>query len=572
MTSQVYYRKWRPQTFNELVGQDHVATTLRQAVKESRAAHAYLFCGPRGTGKTTSARVLAKALNCLDPQDGDPCNVCSPCMTINEGRFMDLIEMDAASNRGIDEIRNIRERVNLSPSQGRYKVYIIDEAHMLTDYAANAFLKTLEEPPGHVIFVLCTTEPHKVLPTIISRCQRFDFRRLTSEVMVSRLITICQEEGIEAEQEVLHAIARSSGGSLRDAENLLEQLVTSGTDSRVSMENVRELLGLGDLEVAKELIAYLLAGNTAASLGAINRAAWEGIDLRQLLRQSVELLRGVLVLQWVGGTEAAGLEFSQDMLETLSTLATKIPKERVIRVLKLFGNVSMKHDAPSPLPLELVVVEACVEEKVSQPSAAIPKSSTEETPSPSTPVIPSSNRQDTPPIPAEVVTHNVEPENIPSTPPPSDSQPEIPSPLVMSSSKAQEEPTSLGSSQSATADGEITLEQWTALLRALSRYRGRRFNVGALLRDCKSRYLDGETLVMAFSHRSHLERMQEELEDPQSLMKINEAMAQSLGSPYTLSLILDGNATSTSPSSPTDSPLVRAALGMGGRVLEEREL
>ena len=195
MTSQVYYRKWRPGSFTQLVGQEHVITTLRQATKLDRVAHSYLFCGPRGSGKTTTARIVAKAVNCLDLQDGDPCNACTICVTINDGRFMDIIELDAASNRGIDEIRDIREKVNFAPVQGRRKVYIIDEAHMLTDAASNAFLKTLEEPPGHVIFILCTTEAHKILGTIVSRCQRFDFRRIPSELIYQRLAEIAHAEG-----------------------------------------------------------------------------------------------------------------------------------------------------------------------------------------------------------------------------------------------------------------------------------------------------------------------------------------------------------------------------------------
>ena len=180
MTTQVYYRKWRPLSFRQVVGQDHVTTTLRQSTMQNRVSHSYLFCGPRGSGKTTTARILAKAVNCLDLQDGDPCNACAICQSINEGRFMDIIELDAASNRGIDHMRDIREKVNFSPVQGSRKIYIIDEAHMLTTEASNAFLKTLEEPPGHVIFILCTTEAHKILPTIVSRCQRYDFRRIPS--------------------------------------------------------------------------------------------------------------------------------------------------------------------------------------------------------------------------------------------------------------------------------------------------------------------------------------------------------------------------------------------------------
>ena len=227
MTTQVYYRKWRPVSFSQLVGQEHVATTLRQSTKQGRVSHSYLFCGPRGSGKTSTARILAKAVNCLDLQDGDTCNACAICETINGGRFMDIIELDAASNRGIDEIRDIREKVNFAPVQGNRKVYIIDEAHMLTDAASNAFLKTLEEPPSHVIFILCTTEVHKILPTIVSRCQRFDFRRIPSNLINARLEEITRAECVAVEPDALRLVARYAAGSLRDAENLLEQLAVS---------------------------------------------------------------------------------------------------------------------------------------------------------------------------------------------------------------------------------------------------------------------------------------------------------------------------------------------------------
>ena len=203
MSYQVIARKYRPQRFCDVVGQDHVSQTLANAIRGERIAHAYLFCGPRGSGKTTTARIIAKAVNCLEPLDGDACNACTICLSINGGQFMDIIELDAASNRGIDEIRDIREKVNFAPSQGQRKVYIIDEAHMLTDAASNAFLKTLEEPPPHVIFVLCTTESHKILPTIISRCQRFDFRRIASDLVYGRLADITEAEGVNVDPEAV---------------------------------------------------------------------------------------------------------------------------------------------------------------------------------------------------------------------------------------------------------------------------------------------------------------------------------------------------------------------------------
>jgi DNA polymerase-3 subunit gamma/tau len=245
MASQVYYRKWRPRTLGEVVGQEQVTRTLLNALKTGRISHAYLFCGPRGTGKTSMGRALAKAVNCLTTGGkGEPCNTCEMCQAINEGRALDFIEIDAASNTGVDDVRALRERVATSPAQARFKVYLIDEFHMLSTAASNALLKTLEEPPPHVIFILATTEVHKILPTIMSRCQRFDFRRLAMADVVKKLSSICETEKITVEPEALKLIARSAAGSLRDAENLLEQLNTYyGAD--ISFRQVQEVLLAG---------------------------------------------------------------------------------------------------------------------------------------------------------------------------------------------------------------------------------------------------------------------------------------------------------------------------------------
>ena len=296
MTSQVFYRKWRPQVLAEVVGQEQVTQTLLNALANERISHAYLFCGPRGTGKTSTGRILAKAVNCLTNGKGEPCNSCPMCQAITEGRALDVIEVDAASNRGIDEIRDLREKVNYAPNQARYKVYIIDEVHMLTKEASNALLKTLEEPPPHVIFVLATTEAHKILPTILSRCQRFDFRRISQADVVAKLSHICQSEGIHIEPEALRLIARAATGSLRDAENLLQQLTTYyGAD--IELQQVQTILGISGDWRAKELVRHIVNNDISAGIATINSVNSDGLDLRQFNRELVEYLRALLLIK-----------------------------------------------------------------------------------------------------------------------------------------------------------------------------------------------------------------------------------------------------------------------------------
>ncbi|MCH8110271.1 MAG: DNA polymerase III subunit gamma/tau, partial [Chloroflexi bacterium] len=355
--SEVFYRKWRPKTLGQLVGQEMVSQTLRKAVALDRVAHAYLFCGPRGTGKTSTARILAKAVNCLSPVDGEPDNTCSICRSINEGHALDLIEIDAASNRGIDDIRNLSDKIHFMPNEARYKVYIIDEVHMLTKEAFNALLKTLEEPPSHAIFILATTEAHNVPLTVISRCQRFDFRRIPMEAMMGKLAELCREEGIEIAEEALRLIARAATGSLRDAENLLEQAVVS-YDSPISEEQVRDLLEMGGDEIALELVGHIVNKSVRDGLIAINQVVGQGNDLRQLHRGVMDYLRGVLLLKSIPGPS---LGYPEETTTRLKSLADAASMEHLVRALKNFAKADLRRDSSSPLPLELALVESCAD-------------------------------------------------------------------------------------------------------------------------------------------------------------------------------------------------------------------
>ncbi len=355
------YRKFRPQTFDpdDLVGQEAIVQTLRNAVRRDRVAHAYLFCGPRGTGKTTTARLLAKAVNCLDENPGNrPCNHCDACIAITNGSAIDVVEIDAASNRGIDDIRELRDRVRFVPTSLRTKVYIIDEAHQITGAAANAFLKTLEEPPAHTRFILATTDPEQLLPTIVSRCQRFDFRRIPTAVAVDHLRNIAKTEAIVVEDEALHLIAEQSGGSLRDALGLLDQLSIFGDQSNpsertVRAEDVRALLGIARSDVVEQLVEAIAAKDTALALTLLNDAVDRGEDARQINRQLIEMFRQVLMLQ------VTGAKASTEDLQKTSRLFTA---QEAVAMARHFSAIDFRGRAlPVPhLPLEIALAQVCL--------------------------------------------------------------------------------------------------------------------------------------------------------------------------------------------------------------------
>ena len=361
--AQALYRKWRSQTFDEVVGQEHVTTTLLNALREGRVAHAYLFAGPRGTGKTSTARILAKALNCTDEKN-QPCNRCSHCTAINEGRMLDLIEIDAASNNSVDDVRELREKVGFQPSESRYKVYIIDEVHMLSASAFNALLKTLEEPPPYARFVLATTEPHRIPATVLSRCQRFDFRRIPVAEIAVHLKHIAGEEDFEVQESAIFAIARSAQGCMRDAVSLLDQMTSYGAaasadDSRaISLEQVQQVLGSVAGETVAAFVDSLAAKNVSTGLELIHDLLLQGGSLNEFAAQVIEHLRGVMLVQMVG--DSALLEDSApDTVQTMKKQANEIGSADTLLAIKRFSQAmtELKGGFQPQLPLELALVE-----------------------------------------------------------------------------------------------------------------------------------------------------------------------------------------------------------------------
>lgn len=554
-SAQVYYRKWRPGTFSDLAGQEHVAGTLKQAVVQDRISHSYLFCGTRGSGKTTTARVLAKAVNCLNPQGGDPCEECVICVSINEGRNLDIIELDAASNRGVEEIREIREKVNFQPAQNRRKVYIIDEAHMLTREASNAFLKTLEEPPEHVIFILCTTEADRLLPTILSRCQRYDFRRLPGQTIYDRLAYITDQEAIAIHPDALRMIARNAGGSMRDALNILEQLAVS-SDGDITLRDVEESLGLVRSDAYLALAQKLLSGDTTGSLETINDVVWEGGEPRQLHRQTLDLLRSMLLLSWDAGQN---LDLPDDTLAGLRSVIEKTDSHHILRAVRIWGeaSVGLRYDAPSALSLEIAAAEICSPEIAQESPVTMPAQAPPAAPPPQRPAAP-------PPQPRQPRQGNAGP------PPSRQPAPAAPAPAPP--------PDNQPAPARAPAAAPDSLQgRWEQAVRQLARSKGSKYNLGALLRDCRPAGVhladDDATLVLPFSNAANLDRMQEELNVPGVRDTIEQAIEQSFGSRHTFQVTLagaSGDGASSNRSPIQESPLVRTAMGLGARILDEQ--
>ncbi|HUG07064.1 MAG TPA: DNA polymerase III subunit gamma/tau, partial [Candidatus Limnocylindria bacterium] len=362
---------YRPQTFSAIVGQEHVTRTLKNAIGSGQVAHAYLLAGSRGIGKTTIARLIAKAVNCTKAKDGEPCDRCDSCTAIRDGSFLDLIEIDAASNRGIDEMRDLRDKVRFAPSQGQYKVYVIDEAHQLTSEAFNALLKTLEEPPPHAIFVLATTESGKIPATIVSRTQRFDLRRIPYKGVVAQLAKICEQEGLAAEPAALDAIARHAQGSLRDAESVLD-MVAAFSEGGVKLADVDELLGVSEWEETSALFDALAANDGAAGVRLVGKLVDEGRDLRLFVKRAIDHTRALVLANAQGKPPETA---SEGVAAKIAEQAPKFPLPRLAAIAKRLIETEqhLKTSEGTPLPLELAILDLVTQPGLTGPATQTPQ-------------------------------------------------------------------------------------------------------------------------------------------------------------------------------------------------------
>lgn len=518
--SQALYRKWRPRTWDEVIGQNHVIQTLRHAVASQRVAHAYLFAGPRGTGKTTTARLLAKAVNCLaDDPALRPCNACKNCDAIHEGRFLDLIEIDAASNTSVDDVRDLRDKINFSPTEGRMKVYIVDEVHMLSTAAFNALLKTLEEPPAHVLFILATTEVHKIPATVLSRCQRHEFRRVPVAEMVTYLEGLCREEGVPADRPVLALIARQATGSVRDAISLLDQLASTG--EAVTLERAESVLGTATGETVHQIVESLRQGRLDVGLTALNRSLDAGADPRQLARQVVDYLRNLLLIKM--GNETL-VDASAETRREMAAQAAAISADSLLTSLRAFNRAATEGRAgwQPGLGLELALLES------GAPRDAVPAAPA--------------------PTPARA--------SAPSAPP-------RPRPQPPATPKDAAAP-------GARPGLQAILERWPEILKAAYRLDPR---TQALLNSCRPLGVHEGRLVLGFGS----EILREKMEQGHSLSLAKQAVEDVMGAPLGLRCVLQDQWQPGTPEAPPppmeDEGMVATAVReLGGHVVHVQSL
>jgi DNA polymerase-3 subunit gamma/tau len=500
-------------------------------VESGKIAHAYLFCGPRGTGKTSMARILAKAVNCPNQAGGEPCNTCDMCRSITEGRALDVIEIDAASNRGIDEIRSLREKANYAPSLARYKVYIIDEVHMLTEAACNALLKTLEEPPPHVIFVLATTEAHKVIATIVSRCQRFNFHRLRQTEIMDKLKLICKKEKIHIEPGSLELIARAATGSLRDAENILQQMIAY-YGNQIELAQIQAELGISGDSRVRQLARCVVSKDVAAGLKVINSLNRDGVDLRQFNMSLVEYLRGLLLAK--SQCEEA-LDVTSEDLAEMGSLATNAPLDYLLTAVKSFSSIDFRSDNYSALSLELALLGCALSPSTGQEQLTTTK-----------PWEIADATEITEPLEKAEVPASLDSSNIPS---------EVPAALDSTEVPSKEIP----------QDIDYLRGRWREFIKSL-RGEGSSGNLDAFLRSaCDPVALEDDTLVLGFYYSFHKDK----IEDAKYRHLVEKKLKEVFGRPYKIRCILVDSKREIPSQARTQNPVIKAALEMGARISEE---
>jgi DNA polymerase-3 subunit gamma/tau len=520
---QALYRKWRPQTFDDVVGQEHIVRTLRNALRTEHIHHAYLLSGPRGIGKTTTARLIAKAVNCLSPSEQRPCGTCEMCLAIRDGRFMDLVEIDGASQTGVDNIRDLIEKVNFRPAQGRYKVYVIDEVHMLSVNSFNALLKTLEEPPEYVIFILATTEVHKILPTVLSRLQRFEFRRIPLDIIVKQLQKIVDAENITVEPEALSIIARSATGSMRDAITLLDQLSASGD---VTADTVRLMLGAERREVVRSLLQTWLDEDLKTGFSIINTAVDSGADPRQLARQTTDFLRGLLLIRLgAGQTWADPTEEERPIFEDMARKATV---DNLVKAVEHFSAAAQKQRTgwQPQLALELALIQAL--QPITQPVQSVPVK---------TAIPPKSNQVRTP---AVRISERSKPKRPPGhnrkTPANDVRSQKITEEKVNIDQSQDSDEADMSSMPEIPKDDQTIVTQiqdnWQSVIKKM-----RNKSLGALLRDAVVAGIDEQgKLVLSFQHSFHRKRV-DELENCQEL---ETALSKNFNYKFSVRCLMNG--------------------------------
>ena len=542
---EVLYRKWRPSTLNDLVGQDHISQTLKHSVNSSRFAHAYLFCGPRGTGKTSTARILAKAINCPTPNDGDPCDDCQMCNDISIGRAIDLIEIDAASNRRIADIRDLTEKIHYTPGEAKYKVYIIDEVHMLTQEAFNALLKTLEEPPKHAVLILATTDVQKLPLTIISRCQRFDFRRIANEQIANKLSQLSDSENVKIDYEALKIIANYSTGSLRDAENILEQAIVSFVDN-ISVENIKEMLKIGGDDLTQKLLELIVKKDLASSIQELNQMIADGVDINQI---HSSLLDSVRYLMLIKSDALNQNQISEELKNSLNNLKEEIGLSELLFISKTLSKIDFQGFQIQNLALEMALIEISLGQPDQSEIVQNQKSNH----------IAHSRNQ---------ITQNFQSNQVPIKNTPTTAVPK--NTTQKATDISQKNPTQSTVKREGES-GKLDSE-WNNLLREL-RLTGKRFKFGALLRGAKTKEIIDETLVLTYSHSSNVDRFNSELEDPVVKSEMLNIIHKTLNKEYAVEVRLDGQSSNekTSKKSGSNSNLVKSAQAMGALIVEERE-